>query len=314
LAIYLYLDSMTIQQLKHRWTTDWLAHANRLADLLKSGQTPGASWPLTQEGKVDLRGYTVSQEKYEYIPPHRKNPAVLQGPRLKKLKFINTDFSHSDWECTEFTKCHFENCQFDGARWRDIRFYGCTFANIHFKKTDFGEASFGTELSLFFRSRKLNFIDVTFEKCNFSNGYFYTQEFKRCSFHECKTGFLKIEDCRMQNIKFTGTVHNLFFTKNKMQQFDFTESFLRGVNFEDQTLDGFLLPEGDGYYIFKNETEEIAWLANQPLAGEERKVRDTMIAVWTFEGKTNNRFTDVHWLEADEIETGKRILQMLKNR
>lgn len=294
---------LTIAQQKDRWTTDWQPHAVMLMSLLQSRKSLSESnWPYTINGKLDLRGYTVP-----------KDPLTQLGPRFQKLKFIHVDFSNSEWEGTEFLDCHFEDCNFDSARLFDARFHGCTFNALHFNRTNFGAASFSTSMA-FFSRRKLNFKDVSFEKCNLSRVLVSGQGMENCTIKDCKTGGLTFHQCKLDNITFSGVIHNLDLDENKARQVDLRDCVLRDVSFSRQPLDGFLLPEGDDYYIFRDLVEdEIAWLQSQPMTEEERKVFDTLAFVWTHD-KKRERFASINFLDPEEQEAGKRLLQMLKNR
>jgi|GEM_PF-3528698 len=306
----------TKSYLKTRWQTELKAIGDLVTHELKQkGDLNRLDLPRTANELIDLRGFSAPK-KYttEKSNSGRDKTYVSEGMRIKKKRFENVDFSYSDFEECEFFDCIFSRSKFDEARFVATNFWGCKFHEIAFAKTNFGHSTFEAG-GIIFRKIKDNFRNVKFEHANFSEVHVHDQTFQDCHFSSCKTGALILSKCILKDVSFSGTTRDLFFMESRqVENVDFTDSVLSGLNLEKQTLNGFHFPEGDTYYKFTNKSKELANLRLQDhLTVEENKLVDTIKFVWS-RNNLETDFVDVNWLNEDEIETGKLIIKELKKR
>ena len=303
----------TKSYLKTRWQTELKAIGDLVTHEIKhKGDLNRLDLPRTANELVDLRGFSAPK-KYttEKSNSGRDKTYVSEGIRIKKMSFENIDFSYSDFEECEFYDCIFSRSKFDEARFVATNYSGCKFHDIAFVKTNFGHSTFQAG-GIIFKKIKDNFKNVIFELANFSEVHVHDQTFQGCQFSSCKTGALILSKCILKDVSFSGTKRDLFFMESReIENVDFTDSILSGLNLEKHTLDGFHFPEGDTYYKFSNKSKELANLRLHHLNDEEKKLVDTIIFVWS-RNNLETDFVDVNWLKEDEIETGKLIIKELK--
>jgi uncharacterized protein YjbI with pentapeptide repeats len=299
-----------MHSLQQRWTKEWKLHHESVTSALASAKDLSQlSLPATGEGLIDLRGYFSPKVTAQKTGKRQVNPVVLESTRIRKVRFENMDLSSSDFEGCEFHSCHFDHCKFDKARLRATRFFGCTFRGIQFQQTDIGDARFETSGILFPR-RKINFNELKFVQCNFTHTEILSQGLSDCRFDDCKMGQLTISGCELIDISFIGYLHDLFIINNKAKNVSLNQAHLSGVSFTRQSLKGFELPHGPGYYQFQEKEKEIDWLSHQAMSIVDKELFAMLRVIWL--QKDSGDFVDIHYLKPEELESGHRLLKMLQ--
>lgn len=303
----------TKSYLKTRWQTELKVIGDLVTHELKhKGDLNRLDLPRTANELIDLRGFSAPKKyKTEKSNSGRDKTYVSEGIRIKKIRFENIDFSYSEFEGCEFFDCIFNRSKFDKARFVATNYWGCKFHDIAFTETNFGYSTFQAG-GIILKKIKDNFKNVTFENVNLSEVHVHDQTFQGCHFSSCKTGALILSKCILKDVSFSGTTRNLFIMESRqVENVDFTDSVLSGINLQKQTLNGFNFPEGDTYFKFSNKSKELANLRLNHLTDEEEKLVDTIKFVWSRKNLETD-FVDVNWLKDDEIETGKLIIKELK--
>lgn len=297
------------EQLISRWDNEWKPIQEKVTHaLLNKKSISKLELARTEAGLIDLRGYSAPKTLSNHVSRKgNKSQYVSEGVRIKNQSFEKTDLSHSDFEMCHFFKCHFRDCVLDKARLREIKFWGCTIENTSLHQTDFGYSSFVTN-NILFPERIINLRNLVFDHCNLSEVHLSGQGLQDCHFMDCKTGMFMLNDSRLERVRFTGKVKNLYFDASKIKEVDLREAVLSGIQFKKQKLDGFLFPSGDTYYMFTNKTEELTGL--QAEKGEE-ELLGTLKDIWLRDNLEVD-FVDINWLNEDEIEMGKSFLKALK--
>jgi uncharacterized protein YjbI with pentapeptide repeats len=299
--------------LKKRWQADFKAIYDLvLYELMHNGELTKINLPKTQDGLIDLRGFSTPKEyTTEKSNSGRNKTYVSEGIKIRKINFEGVDFSYSNFERCEFFDCRFAGSTFFEARFFATNHWSSKFQEITFRKTNFSSSSFQSN-GILFKSIVDNFTNVDFNGVNFSEVNVHNQAFNNCQFIDCQTGRLVLDQCVFSDIVFNGDVKNIFIKRSrKVKNFDFGNSSLIGLNLHEQALDGFRFPNGNTYYRFDHKSKELARLKRDQLTDEENKLLDIIKFVWS-RNKLETDFVDVNWLKNDEIETGKLIISELK--
>ena len=300
--------------LTERWNTELQMLGDSITHALRNkGDLTKIKLSRTSEGLIDLRGFSApKQYATEKSSSGRDKRYVSEGIGIKNHRFEGIDFSYSDFERCEFFDCSFNRSNFREARFVATNYSACQFHDIEFVKTNFGHSTFKAD-GVISEKLKENFTRILFDNVNLSEVHMNDQTFENCQFSNCKTGVMILSKCVLANIKFIGTVKNLFIKESrKVDNVDFAKAIVSGLTLEKQSLDGFDFPDGDVYFRFKNKTKELENLKlRDKTTDEENKLIDTIKSVWT-RNKLETDFVDVNWLEEDELEIGKLIIKELK--
>ena len=301
----------TIAYLKERWQSDFKDIRAEIDVSLKKGrQLSKLVIPTTSDGLIDLRGYSAPKT-YKMIKSNsgRLREYVNESIRVRRIDFINADLSYSDLERCVFINCRFEHCKFKFARFFASEFLNGKFINVIIEQANFGYSTFNTGILGIMQD---NFSHVKFINSNFSECHFIKQRFESCYLSDCKTGAMLLNDCDLNDIKFVGNVKNLIIKKSKKVKVDFRETLLIGIQIDQSSLEGFLFPEGDNYFKFKNKDKELKEIKlPNNLTNDQIELVNTIKSIWLSRGKKDD-FVDINWLNDSEIEIGKLVIKELK--
>lgn len=295
-----------------RWDNEWKAQGQAITNAFQNKKSISKlNLSNTDDGLVDLRGYSAPKVRYRHLS-NKGNESfyVGEGIRIKKQKFENIDFSLADFEMCEFYDCQFIRCKLDHNNFKEVKFRGCSFEDIHFRNSFFNAASFAPS-GILFIEKKTNLNNCRFESCNLNRASFYTQGFHNVVIQRGSISGVSLSDCRLDHLNFIGNVKNLYIKSCKANEVDLREAVLTGILFIKQKLDGFLLPEGDVYYRFYNKQEELSKVDISGFSPEELIIVDIIKKVLLDYG-ASEVFVDINWLNKEEIETGKRLIKLLK--
>lgn len=300
--------------LRKRWDSNQNASYTTIITLLHNGKNlDPQKLDSTNDGLIDLRGFSAPK-KYQTEKSNRGNIKryVSEGIRIKKIDFIGVDFSYSDFERCLFLNCTFQKCTFKSARFWGTEFWGCQFQDMVLERTNLGHSSF-TPSGIFLQSEKDSFKNVAFKQVNLSRVHAFRQHFENCQFTDCRTGEFHLNECKIDSMRFSGTVKNLFIKNSKkIVGLDFSDSTLNGFKLEKQALSDFQFPSGDSYYQFSNKSSELSNLASQGFASkEESNLFHILEQIW-FQNGLEADFVDINWLDEEEKAIGKRIISRLK--
>lgn len=307
----------TKNYLRQRWGNEYREYRDIITEELKKkgSNISKLNVPFTKEGFVDLRGFNAPKiDKEGTLSYNLKKSGIAEGLRIDSVVFEKVDLSLTDFDMCRFVKCTFSKVKIDNSRFWASTFWGCLFEESSISRSYLGASTFNKS-SILLPNRKNNFVGVTFENTNLSNVVFIEQNFRSCQFINCKTGFMKLSSCNLRGLKFEGIIRNIFISDNtKAQSVNLTEAIMDGVQFRNTSLSGFQFPSEDVYYKSKNLLKELDDI-NFPKEWSESDIQIGRFIIEVL--KTNRRpgeeaFIDIHFLNDEKSEIGKKLLKLLK--
>ena len=140
-----------------------------------------------------------------YIEKVRFEGGVMAGAEGERLSFDDcifkdVSFAGSDFTSAEFVDVRFETCDFSNVNFQNATFHRCEILNSKLTGADFANANLGHTL----------FTEIDGRYSNFSFAGMKEVEFNGCSivdaeFYECTFKVVRFIKCKMDNSNFTET-------------------------------------------------------------------------------------------------------------
>lgn len=235
--------------------------------------------------KVDLRG----------IPLNEKT--------IKKVKYVDVDFSFGSFESSRFEDSVFQDCIFKNVNFSKFTDYGNKFTNSIFVNCRFANSAIGYDGSIF--------DNCVFENCNFSKSIFIRPEFTKIFFKNCKLKGLDFNGSSFEDCIFEGLLDDIWFRgsfplqrdndyfgiprKNRMKNVSFVKAELKDLTFSDDCDLSTVQINKNGKYFklsnlnigLKSLKEKIPKLL---ISEDEKREMDIFIKVYMVHSRNQNWF------------------------
>jgi hypothetical protein len=196
---------------------------------------------------------------------------------FKKAKITNVDFSYSVFDGVILDGCRIDGAIFEMCDCIRMLQYACHFNNCRFVKSKLSNSGFGIHGG--------RYDNILFEEVNFNGAIFFSPDFFRCVFKNCKMNGIDFSASHFDQVKFVGKLDDVWFRgespRPDMQKqlkkrrlnpmvVDFSEAYLWFVTYSDNCdLSKVILPKDGQHYLIGDVRGVIQWLE-----GEVAKIDD----------------------------------------
>jgi uncharacterized protein YjbI with pentapeptide repeats len=249
------------RSLVKRWQTDeGIARAKRVLDGLAGGRIPAdLGWGVV-EGRLDLRGLPAPL-------PKRSNRREIDGRFVEELSGSLTireaslsglDLSGSQLESLRMFSSTLSDCVFDAARCHDWRLWDGQIRDSRFVGTDLQ----GSALGPWWDGRGNIYERVDFSGADLRQASCTAATFIDCDFANARLDKIDFQSTSFIRARFAGDLREVIFwdhgfrtgkpDPNPMQDVDFTNARLRGVEFRRLNLDSVKFPASEDHLVVHN--------------------------------------------------------------
>ena len=196
-----------MRELTKRWLTDEGKQLrSNVIDCIRQKRSFESVGNLEKiDGRYDFRGIAFNEspemlkvKSYEVAA----KPLIFGGLDLSRI-----DFSYADFRGTYWTKCNVTNSIFLKANFKNVEINASNFLNITFDKCNFGYGYLNTRSG----SESGTFIKVTFRECDLSKTIFHFPVVQNCIFENCKLYETNFDVSQFYDTKFVGLLDSVFF-------------------------------------------------------------------------------------------------------
>jgi uncharacterized protein YjbI with pentapeptide repeats len=244
-----------------RWHTDeGKARAKRVLDALAVGLLPAdLGWGMIK-GRLDLRGLPAPL-------PKRSNRREIDGRFVEELSesltirgasLSNLDWSGAQLESLRMFDSTVSDCVFDTARCQDWRLWGCRFRDSRFVGTDLRDSALGP----WWNGRGNVYECVNFSRADLRRISCLAATFIDCDFTDAKLEKIDFQSSSFIGVTFAGKLREVIFwdhgfrtgkpDPNPMQEVDFTNAQLEGVEFRRLNLESVRFPRSADHLVVHN--------------------------------------------------------------
>jgi len=216
--------------------------------------------PLTEEGRIDLRGLVAPQPSIarEYQTAVADVKALANVIEIRGGNWKGIDFSDGRLKSLRFFDSKIEDCRFDRAVCQDWRIWGTAVSNTSFRSADLRRSALGG----IDNGKRNSFRKIDFAYTDLRQTVHKSADFIDCTF--CDTNLTKVDfwGSVFVNCSFEGDLNQVLFHRyafrgeafppNEMKGVDFRRARFHFVEFRELDMDDVKWPEGDEHILLED--------------------------------------------------------------